>query len=65
MLTGEFQCAYHGWRFGVDGRLNWVPGEDDFSQGSPCGERNLVEMPSDTWARLHLVQHGRARRAAA
>ena len=50
LLTGEFQCAYHGWRFGTDGRLNWVPDEDDFPQGSPCGVRNLVEMPSDTWA---------------
>ena len=50
LLTGEFQCAYHGWRFGTDGRLNWVPDEDDFPQGSPCGVRNLVEMPADTWA---------------
>ncbi len=50
LLSGEFQCAYHGWRFGVDGRLNWVPDEDDFVDGSPCGVRNLVEVPSDTWA---------------
>jgi phenylpropionate dioxygenase-like ring-hydroxylating dioxygenase large terminal subunit len=50
LVTGELQCAYHGWRFGTDGRLNWVPDEDDFLQGSPCGERNLVEVPSDTWA---------------
>ena len=27
-----------------------MPDEDDFPQGSPCGVRNLVEMPSDTWA---------------
>ena len=50
LITGEFQCAYHGWRFGTDGNLNWVPDEDDFVQGSPCGVRNLVEMPSDNWA---------------
>ncbi|MFK8024156.1 MAG: aromatic ring-hydroxylating dioxygenase subunit alpha [Ilumatobacter sp.] len=50
LVTGEFQCAYHGWRFGDNGRLNWVPDEDDFTQGSPCGERNLVELQSDTWA---------------
>jgi phenylpropionate dioxygenase-like ring-hydroxylating dioxygenase large terminal subunit len=24
LAGGEFQCAYHGWRFGDDGRLNWV-----------------------------------------
>jgi phenylpropionate dioxygenase-like ring-hydroxylating dioxygenase large terminal subunit len=50
LAGGEFQCAYHGWRFGDNGRLNWVPDEDDFALGSPCGKRNLVEIPSDTWA---------------
>jgi phenylpropionate dioxygenase-like ring-hydroxylating dioxygenase large terminal subunit len=45
----DFACAYHGWQFGVDGRLNVVPDEDDFPQGSPCGVRNLVEIQSDTW----------------
>ena len=65
LLAGEFQCAYHGWRFGADGRLNWVPDEDDFPQGSPCGVRNLVEMPSRHLGRVHLVQHGSRRRTAA
>lgn len=46
---GDFQCAYHGWRFGADGRLNWVYCEEDFPQGSPCGKRNLAEIPCDTW----------------
>ena len=51
LVTGEFQCAYHGWRFGDRRHAStWVPDEDDFPQGSPCGVRNLVEMPSDTWA---------------
>ncbi len=50
LRTGEFQCAYHGWRFGTDGRLNWVPDEDDFVGGSPCGVHNLAEVASDTWA---------------
>ena len=50
LAGGDFQCAYHGWQFGDNGRLNVVPDEDDFLQGSPCGKRNLVEMPSDTWA---------------
>jgi phenylpropionate dioxygenase-like ring-hydroxylating dioxygenase large terminal subunit len=27
----------------------WVPCEEDFPQGSPCGKRNLVEIPCDTW----------------
>ena len=46
---GEFQCAYHGWRFADTGRLNWVYCEEDFPQGSPCGKRNLAEIPCDTW----------------
>ena len=45
---GEFQCAYHGWRFATDGTLTWVYDEDDFPQGNPCGNRNLVEIPCDT-----------------
>ncbi|MEM9606795.1 MAG: aromatic ring-hydroxylating dioxygenase subunit alpha [Actinomycetota bacterium] len=46
---GQFQCAYHGWRFGGDGTLLWVHDEEDFPQGTPCGQRNLVEIPCDTW----------------
>ncbi|MGI9613974.1 MAG: aromatic ring-hydroxylating oxygenase subunit alpha [Acidimicrobiales bacterium] len=46
----EFQCAYHGWRFDTAGTLTWVYDEDDFPQGSPCGKRNLMEIPCDTWA---------------
>jgi len=46
----DLACAYHGWQFGTDGRLNFVPDEDDFVQGSPCGVRNLIEIQSDTWA---------------
>ena len=46
---GTFNCAYHGWRFDVEGTLVWVPCEEDFPQGSPCGKRNLVEIACDTW----------------
>ena len=46
----DFQCAYHGWRFSDTGRCEWVHDEDDFAQGSPCGNRNLVEVPCDLWA---------------
>lgn len=49
LAGGEFQCAYHGWRFGDTGTLNWVYCEEDFPQGSPCGKRNLAEIPCDTW----------------
>ena len=46
---GDFTCAYHGWRFDNDGTLVWVHCEEDFPQGNPCGKRNLVEIPCDTW----------------
>ena len=50
LAGGQFQCAYHGWRFDDVGTLKWVYCEEDFPQGSPCGKRNLVEIPCDTWA---------------
>jgi phenylpropionate dioxygenase-like ring-hydroxylating dioxygenase large terminal subunit len=46
---GQFQCAYHGWRYADDGDLKSVYCEEDFPQGSPCGNRNLAEIPCDTW----------------
>lgn len=49
LAGGDFQCAYHGWRYDDTGVLNVVPDEDDFLQGTPCGKRNLAEIPSDTW----------------
>ncbi len=50
LAGGELQCAYHGWRYSDTGECTWVYDEDDFPQGSPCGRRNLVEIPADTWA---------------
>ena len=49
LAGGEFQCAYHGWRFDNEGTLKWVYCEEDFPQGTPCGNRNLAEIPCDTW----------------
>jgi phenylpropionate dioxygenase-like ring-hydroxylating dioxygenase large terminal subunit len=46
---GQFQCAYHGWRFDDTGALTWVYCEEDFPAGTPCGRRNLAEIPCDTW----------------
>ena len=30
----SFLCTYHGWSFGIDGRLKGVPGHKDFSDGA-------------------------------
>ncbi len=43
-------CPYHGWAYDLAGRLRAVPDEPDFPQGSPCGQRNLVEMACEVWA---------------
>ncbi len=47
-----FMCAYHGWRYGLDGRLLSVPDPDDFPQGNPCGKVSLKEIPCTEWAGL-------------
>jgi phenylpropionate dioxygenase-like ring-hydroxylating dioxygenase large terminal subunit len=43
-------CPYHGWAYNLRGELKAVPDEWDYPQGSPCGKRNLVEIPCETWA---------------
>ncbi len=47
--VAHFTCAYHGWKWGLDGRLLDVQDPDDFEDGSPCGKLTLVEVPSATW----------------
>ncbi|HXC39108.1 MAG TPA: aromatic ring-hydroxylating dioxygenase subunit alpha [Burkholderiales bacterium] len=42
-------CPYHGWTYDMQGKLRSVPDVPDFKQGNPCGKRNLVEIPCDTW----------------
>ncbi len=41
-----FQCFYHGWVFGCDGRLKGQPGEERYSAGHKAsGAGNLVPVP--------------------
>jgi phenylpropionate dioxygenase-like ring-hydroxylating dioxygenase large terminal subunit len=47
----EVVCTYHGWKYGLNGRLNWVQDPDDFPRGgNPCGKRNLVEVRCEVFA---------------
>ncbi|MEO8813323.1 MAG: aromatic ring-hydroxylating dioxygenase subunit alpha [Caulobacteraceae bacterium] len=48
--TRRLVCPYHGWAYNLRGELRAVPDEADFPQGSPCGKRNLVEIPCEVWA---------------
>jgi phenylpropionate dioxygenase-like ring-hydroxylating dioxygenase large terminal subunit len=43
-------CAYHGWRFGSDGELKFVPCSEDFAGGTPCGRVRLSEVRCETFA---------------
>lgn len=45
----SFTCDYHSWRWGIDGTLESVQDEADFSQGSPCGRVRLAEVRCETF----------------
>jgi len=44
-----FTCAYHGWRWGIDGVLEDAQDPEDFPQGNPCGKLKLIEVPCANW----------------
>jgi phenylpropionate dioxygenase-like ring-hydroxylating dioxygenase large terminal subunit len=45
-----FTCAYHAWRYTLDGVVDYVPDESDFLQGSPCGKLKLIPVRCETFA---------------
>lgn len=42
-------CSYHGWRWGIDGTLEFAQDAHDVVGGNPCGRIKLVELPCATW----------------
>jgi phenylpropionate dioxygenase-like ring-hydroxylating dioxygenase large terminal subunit len=44
-----FTCAYHGWKYGWDGTLDYVLNPENFRGGDPCGKVKLIELPCQTW----------------
>ena len=52
-----FQCFYHGWVFGCDGKLKSQPGEERYTQGhKESGVGNLTPVPRfDTHAGFCFV----------
>jgi len=48
-VNGSFSCPYHGWKWGIDGKLDWVQDPEDFAQGNPCGKLTLKELRCETW----------------
>ncbi|MFC8526129.1 SRPBCC family protein [Nocardia sp. NPDC057227] len=45
----QFTCKYHGWRYGLDGGLNFVQQEGEFF-GLDKGEFGLVPVHCEIWA---------------
>jgi phenylpropionate dioxygenase-like ring-hydroxylating dioxygenase large terminal subunit len=45
----SFTCAYHGWRYGVDGRLQHALNPENFARGNPCDHVRLAELRCETW----------------
>ena len=45
----EFACAYHGWRYGIDGRLEAALDAHSFPQGCPQDRLSLRRVRCDTW----------------
>ncbi|TGD71071.1 aromatic ring-hydroxylating dioxygenase subunit alpha [Mangrovimicrobium sediminis] len=44
----QFVCAYHGWRFGLDGENAHVPHQEDW-QGALEGCNGLAKVKTDFW----------------
>ena len=45
----SFRCPYHDWQFDLAGNVIGCPDEDDYPQGTPIGNRRLVEVRVDIW----------------
>ena len=44
----QMMCAYHGWRYDVNGELKFAPhNKKDYPQGDPCEKLKLRELKSE------------------
>ncbi|MDE2404858.1 MAG: aromatic ring-hydroxylating dioxygenase subunit alpha [Sphingomonadales bacterium] len=48
-VAEHLTCPYHGWKWAIDGALDWVQDPEDFPQGNPCGKLRMKEVPCETW----------------
>lgn len=48
------RCRYHGRRFGLDGKFQFMP-EFDGVQDYPCSKDNLPNVPFDAWRKFLFV----------
>ncbi|GGD80604.1 aromatic ring-hydroxylating oxygenase subunit alpha [Croceicoccus mobilis] len=45
-----FTCAYHSWRFELDGRCSYAQDPEDFAGGDPCPRAGLVEVACEVFS---------------
>lgn len=45
----SFTCGFHGWRYGIDGRLEAALDEETFPQGCPRESLDLRPLRCETW----------------
>jgi nitrite reductase/ring-hydroxylating ferredoxin subunit len=45
---GTIRCPFHAWEYGLDGRLNWLPYEQDFPHVDPK-RMGLIEVRAAEW----------------
>ena len=46
----SFTCAYHSWKWALDGLCVDAQDPEDFAAGPPCGRRRLAELHTETFA---------------
>jgi phenylpropionate dioxygenase-like ring-hydroxylating dioxygenase large terminal subunit len=46
----QFTCAYHSWRYALDGTCQYVQDPEDFAGGNPCARAHLVETRCELFA---------------
>lgn len=54
----HFRCRYHGWRWGLDGRLEQAPEAGRFPMGIPPERRRLSSVKLDLWAGFVWIHLG-------
>ena len=53
-----FVCGYHGWRWGLDGRLELAPDASRFPHGIPEERRRLPKVHCDSWGGFVWIHLG-------
>lgn len=46
----SFTCAYHSWKFELDGTCSYAQDPEDFPGGNPCPRASLVDVACETFS---------------